>query len=68
MQITLQIDGMSCDNCAKFVREALESVVGVNSAHVDLAQGRAVVEGDELDVDELVEAVDAEGYAAKPMG
>ncbi len=67
MQTIFKIEGMSCDNCAKFVREALESVTGVESAHVDLAAGRAVVEGEELDVEELVEAVEAEGYSAQPV-
>lgn len=67
MQTTLQIEGMTCDNCVKFVREALENVIGVESAKVDLAKGRAVVEGAELDLEELIEAVEAEGYTAKPI-
>ena len=41
--IDLGIGGMTCDQCADHVTEALESVPGVEAATVDLATRSAVV-------------------------
>lgn len=64
---TLRVDGMTCEHCARTVRQALEGVVGVRSARVDLGQGRAVVEYDEAETAprQLVGAVMDEGYSAE---
>lgn len=59
----LKIDGMTCGHCQSAVKNALESVAGVQRADVDLAQGIARVEG-EADVDTLIAAVEEEGYQA----
>lgn len=66
MQTQLKIEGMSCNHCVLAVREALESVPGVESAAVDLAAGTAVVEhGDPIDSGLLAKAVEEEGYLVK---
>jgi copper chaperone CopZ len=44
--VTLNIDGMSCEHCTAAVKEALESITGVQSAKVSLKD--AVVEYDEV--------------------
>ena len=59
----LIITGMTCAHCQSAVKDALESVGGVQKAEVDLQHGTAKVEGD-ADVDELVAAVEEEGYGA----
>ena len=41
--IDLGVGGMTCDDCAVHVTEALESVPGVEQAKVDLASRSAVV-------------------------
>ncbi|HRI44314.1 MAG TPA: heavy metal-associated domain-containing protein [Fimbriimonadaceae bacterium] len=64
MPITLRIEGMTCENCVRHVRQALESVPGVERALVELDAGRAVVEGTP-DPQDLVAAVEEEGYAAE---
>jgi copper chaperone CopZ len=64
MRIELLIEGMTCENCQKFVREALEGCTNVDSATVDLRTNRAVVEGDDIDAAELIDAVEEEGYGA----
>lgn len=38
---TLKITGMTCDSCATHVKEALETVPGVQSAVVSYAKGTA---------------------------
>lgn len=60
----LEIEGMTCGHCKKAVAEALASVEGVRRVDVDLDEGRAEVEGGDLD--RLVAAVRDEGYAAAP--
>jgi copper chaperone len=62
MKKTLSVEGMSCAHCVGHVREALVSVAGVKSAQVDLAEKRAVVEGEALDDAALKAAVAEAGY------
>lgn len=63
----LKIDGMTCGHCTAAVKKALESVSGVTHAEVDLASGRARVDG-QADPSQLVAAVQDEGYQAAPVG
>ncbi len=62
----LKITGMTCDHCQSAVKNALESVSGVETATVDLEQGLARVEG-QADTQALVAAVEEEGYQASPV-
>jgi copper chaperone len=62
----LKIDGMTCGHCSAAVKKALEKVAGVSAASVDLAAGRARVDGN-ADVAALVAAVQDEGYQAAPL-
>lgn len=67
MTTELQISGMSCGHCVKAVEGALKAVPGVQDVRVDLAGGRATVQGD-ADGRALVAAVVEEGYAAQVAG
>ena len=63
--IELTVTGMTCGHCEAAVRKALEGVPGVTRVvEVDRHTSRAVVDGDP-DVAALVDAVKAEGYAAR---
>jgi copper chaperone len=59
----LNIEGMTCEHCAKAVKGALERVPGVERAEVDLAAHRASTFG-AADVQVLLRAVEEEGYRA----
>ena len=61
----LKIDGMTCGHCVAAVKKALEKVPGVTAAQVELASGRAQVEG-EPSLEALLAAVQDEGYQAAP--
>jgi copper chaperone len=67
--ISLKVEGMTCDHCARAVAGALERVGGVQRARVDLQAGRALVEYDEARTDPrtLAGAVMDEGYTAEEM-
>lgn len=64
MQITLQVNGMTCDHCEKAVRGALEELNGVQGSEVDVNSGRVVVMYDDSLVtkDEMTEAIEEQGY------
>jgi copper chaperone CopZ len=68
--VRLPVAGMTCDHCVGTVRRALEAVPGVQSASVDLKQGRAEVTLDPGQVDrgQLKGAVEAAGYSVPENG
>ncbi|MGB3393167.1 MAG: heavy metal translocating P-type ATPase [Stenotrophomonas sp.] len=64
--LELGIDGMTCASCVGRVERVLAKVPGVQSARVNLANGRAWVQGDiALDPAALVAAVARAGYPAR---
>ncbi len=67
--ITLQIQGMTCDGCARHVTEALQKVPGVLQAHVPGWQsGRAeVIAREDVDEQALLDAVARAGYQAQVL-
>lgn len=65
MTTTLNITGMTCENCVRFVTQALNSVPGVQSAKVSLAENRAIVEHEGAETNALISAVQEEGYEAQ---
>lgn len=66
--LNLAVTGMSCKHCQAHVKEALEKVLGVASAEVDLEGAKACVKADDsVTADALVKAVEAAGYGASPL-
>ncbi|MGB7748746.1 MAG: cation-translocating P-type ATPase [Verrucomicrobiia bacterium] len=66
----LLVGGMNCNNCARHVTEAIQSVSGVRSATVILDAGCASVRwnsGTEQNVSAVIEAVQKAGYSAKEI-
>jgi len=63
-KIALGISGMTCAACVRRLEEGLRSIQGVQSASVNLATGKAVVEYDpaSADPDAMAETVRALGY------
>ncbi len=63
----LLVGGMTCNNCARHVTEAIQSVNGVRSASVSLAAGRATVRWDATpDLQAVLAAIAQAGFEAKP--
>ncbi|UWQ19769.1 heavy metal translocating P-type ATPase [Jannaschia sp. M317] len=62
--VELEVDAMTCASCTGRVERALTAVPGVTAARVNLATGRATVEGTAAAAD-LVAAAAAAGYAAR---
>lgn len=64
MTVELKIEGMSCEHCVARVEKALAAVDGVTGAEVRLDPGSATIGGENIDMDDLIEAVDRVGYTA----
>ena len=61
--IQLKITGMTCNHCVASVKQALESVAGVDSVEVSLEPGGAAIKGN-VDAEALIAAVKAAGSDA----
>ena len=57
---------MSCDHCTARVQKALQNADGVVTVTVTLEPGGAVIEGDTLDPEVLLAAVEDVGFEARP--
>ena len=62
--LQFDIRGMTCASCVGRVEKALRGVPGVQDASVNLATERARVQGDGIDVQAVVAAIDRAGYEA----
>ncbi|MFG6148128.1 copper chaperone CopZ [Halobacillus sp. B23F22_1] len=68
MELTLEVNGMSCGHCEKSVKDALNALEGVHGVSVDLTSGKVGVAFDEAYVTKsmMKEAIEAQGY--EPVG
>ena len=61
--IRVSIDGMSCENCVRHVKEALEGLPGASAVEVSLEQNLATLEGGAEVGDQAIrDTLDDEGY------
>ncbi|MBC7958264.1 MAG: heavy-metal-associated domain-containing protein [Vallitaleaceae bacterium] len=58
------IEGMSCGHCVASVERAVTAISGVTSVQVSLDQNCAIVEGENLDLNQIIEAIEEEGFTA----
>lgn len=63
---TFRVEGMSCASCVRRVEKALASVPGVEQAQVNLATEEARVEGADVPLETLAQALEARGYRLVP--
>jgi Cu+-exporting ATPase len=65
----LRVTGMTCNNCARHVTEAIQSVSNVRSASVSLEKRRATVRwnGEAKNVADVLAAIAGAGFAAKEV-
>jgi copper chaperone CopZ len=67
MSIELNVSGMTCGHCKAAVESALKQITGVKNVAVNLEQGKALVEGENLNASLLIAAVVEEGYSAQAV-
>ncbi|MGA1861291.1 cation transporter [Deferribacter thermophilus] len=65
MKKEIIIEGMSCHHCVMHVKKELESVNGITVENVEI--GKAVVSGENINNEDLVNAIDEAGYEVKEI-
>ena len=67
--VYLSVEGMTCSSCVATIERTLAAVPAVVDARVNFAAGEATIDivGGEVEVNELVAAVEAAGYGAQPV-
>lgn len=62
--ITIQVEGMSCQHCAKAVEGALNALDGVENAKVSLEKGSVEVQfnSGKVNRDTMKAAIEGQGY------
>uniref|UniRef100_E6Q644 Mercuric reductase (Hg(II) reductase) n=1 Tax=mine drainage metagenome TaxID=410659 RepID=E6Q644_9ZZZZ len=64
MKQAIEITGMTCENCARHVKEALEGLPGVQNVNVDLAHHSAHFDAERaIDREKIAAVLDEAGYA-----
>ncbi len=63
-KLKLNVGGMTCGHCESSVRKALEACGSVSEVSIDLKAATAYVSGDDLQINELVAAVEKAGFSA----
>ncbi|SFJ41931.1 copper chaperone [Halobacillus dabanensis] len=68
MEMTLEVNGMTCDHCEKSVKDALNKLEGVHGVEVQLDSGKVNIAYDEAYVSKsmMKETIEAQGY--EPVG
>lgn len=67
-QVTLKVQGMTCDDCVLHVTKALKKVPGVEEAKVNLEEGKAEVtyHPETTSTDEMVKSVQEQKVGPLP--
>jgi len=65
MSITVNVDGMSCQHCVANVKGKLEALDNVSLATPNLEAANVVIEGDNLDLNTIKQAITDAGYTVK---
>lgn len=60
----ITVQGMTCGNCVKHVKEAISELSGVSNVEIELEGGKVTIESSgDLDAAVLSEAVSEAGYS-----
>ncbi|MEQ9063804.1 MAG: SO_0444 family Cu/Zn efflux transporter [Vicingaceae bacterium] len=61
-ELIIEVQGMTCENCASRVESSLLQLDHVNESSVDLASGKVVLKGNGMNETELRNSVESAGY------
>ena len=61
-ELTLKIDGMSCQHCVMNLKKALESADGVTSCEVAIGSASVVIDDSRTSRDKVIAVVQNAGY------
>ncbi|GBE41622.1 MAG TPA: copper chaperone [Nitrospirae bacterium] len=61
-EITLKIDGMTCQHCVMSAKKAVDSVSGVSSSDVSIGSAKVTYDENSADREAIVSAIQNAGY------
>ena len=64
-EITINIDGMSCQHCVMRVKKALEGLSGVSNLSVEVGSARATIDESKIQQADIENAIIKVGYKIK---
>ncbi|MBI5740582.1 MAG: heavy-metal-associated domain-containing protein [Nitrospirae bacterium] len=67
-EITLKIEGMSCQHCVMSVRKAVGGVAGVLSSDVTVGSAKVAFDETRTNRDDIAKAIQKAGYKIKAEG
>ena len=66
--LTLDVGGMTCDGCSNRVKDALESILGVDFADVSHQSGIAIIEHQNVSREIMISSIKKIGYTVDGKG
>ena len=63
--LVVLVVGMTCNNCVNSVSNAISEVKNVEIVDVDLGSGKTKINGNNININEVVEAITSSGYSAE---
>ncbi|RJR15771.1 MAG: copper chaperone [Nitrospiraceae bacterium] len=67
-EITIKIEGMSCQHCVMSVKKGVDSIDGVTSSNVVIGSARVVYDSAKTNADVIAAAVRKAGYKTTGAG
>ncbi|NOX20529.1 MAG: heavy-metal-associated domain-containing protein [Nitrospirae bacterium] len=61
-EVTIKIDGMSCQHCVMRVKKAIDAVDGVSSSEVEVGSAKVVFDDSKTTEDAIKAAITQAGY------
>jgi uncharacterized membrane protein YraQ (UPF0718 family)/copper chaperone CopZ len=61
-QVTVKIEGMTCNHCKANVENKISAISGIKEVQVDLSGSLARITGDQLDLEKIKEDIESIGY------
>ena len=59
------VDGMTCGHCKESVESVLNAFSSVKKASVDLISGKVLIEGVDIEIDEIKEKIISRGFTVR---
>ncbi|UCF86926.1 MAG: heavy-metal-associated domain-containing protein [Nitrospiraceae bacterium] len=61
-EITLKIEGMTCQHCVMNIKKAIDGIAGVKSSEVSIGNAKVVYDEPQTNKDEIEKTIQNSGY------